>query len=94
MRELITIIDREGPVGLVVGLPLDDDGLEGPAGIAAREMGRSVTAQRPLPLEWIDESFTTAETLHSMRETGTRPLRGIDANAAATLLQQWLDGRR
>ncbi|HEY4099493.1 MAG TPA: Holliday junction resolvase RuvX [Gemmatimonadales bacterium] len=94
LRDLLDVIDRESPVGLVVGLPLDDNGLEGPAAIAARDMGGSVSARRPLPVEWIDESFTTADTLRTLRETGTGASLGVDASAAATMLQHWLNGRR
>jgi putative Holliday junction resolvase len=94
LRDLLDAIDHESPVGLVVGLPLDDNGLEGPAAIAARDMGGAVSARRPLPVEWIDESFTTADTLRTMRETGTGASLGVDASAAATMLQRWLDERK
>jgi putative Holliday junction resolvase len=93
--KFLTLIEREKPVGLVVGLPLDDDGMEGPAAIAAREMGRSLAARSGLPVAWIDESFTTASTLEAIRDTGGRPRPdAVDARAAATILQQWLDARR
>ncbi len=96
----LTLVEREQPVGLLVGVPLDDDGLEGVAAIAAREMGRALAARSGLPLDWIDESFSTADALRHTREAGSpaastaRPARSIDAAAAAEVLQRWLDGRR
>jgi putative Holliday junction resolvase len=91
----LTIVTRERPVGLVVGLPLDDDGREGDSALAAREMGVAFAARTYLPLEWIDESFTTARTLTTQREMGRRPAREtVDQLAAAELLQQWLEGRK
>jgi putative Holliday junction resolvase len=94
VAQFLTIVTREKPVGLVVGLPLDDDGREGDSAIAAREMGVAFAARTYLPLEWIDESFTTAQTLATMIEMSRRPTKqNVDRHAAAELLQQWLDER-
>jgi putative Holliday junction resolvase len=90
----LTLVETERPVGLVVGLPLDDESLEGLSATAAREMGRVFAERSKLPVDWIDESFTTARTLAVMAETGSRPRVGdLDARAAAELLQQWLNAR-
>ena len=95
LAQFLTIVTREQPVGLIVGLPLDDDGREGESALAAREMGVTFAARTYLPLEWIDESFTTAQTLETMRDMGRRVRPNeIDPLAAAELLQQWLDARR
>lgn len=104
LGQFLTIIERERPVGLVVGVPLGDDGMEGDAGTAAREMGRLLAARSELPIDWIDESFSTADAFAHARAAGlslgarSRPggtdPRGIDALAAAELLQRWLDRRR
>jgi putative Holliday junction resolvase len=96
--QFLTLIEREHPVGLVVGIPLGDDGLEGAAGTAAREMGRTLAARCGLPLDWVDESFTTADALAHAREAmlrkSTSGATSIDASAAAEILQRWLDARR
>ena len=105
VARFLTLVEREHPVGLVVGIPVGDDGLEGASGTAAREMGRTLAARCGLPLEWVDESFTTAEAIRHRREAGSATTRssrrtqrsgagGIDASAAAELLQRWLDTRR
>jgi putative Holliday junction resolvase len=95
LKSMLELIETRAPVGIVVGLPLGDDGMEGLPAIAAREMGRVVAAKTNLPVDWIDESFTTARTLATLRQSG-RSARGanVDALAAAELLQQWLDQRQ
>lgn len=97
MRDFLTIVEREHPVGLVVGLALDDDSAEGTAATAAREMGDVFGAKSGLPLDWTDESFSTVEAQGVMLASGrSRHHRAehVDSAAAATLLQQWLDRRR
>ena len=96
MGSFLTLVEAERPVGLVVGLPLDDEGHEGDAATAAREMGETCAARSGLPLSWTDESFSTARTRAELIAAGEAPRRhrtDIDALAAATLLQQWLDER-
>ena len=93
----LDLVERELPVGLVVGLPLDDEGAEGESAQAARAMGEQFAARAELPLEWIDESFTTAETLERLTASGIAPRQrkaDIDAMAAAIVLERWLDARR
>ncbi len=97
LKVFLDMVAREQPVGLVVGVPLGDDGLEGEPAIAAREMGRMCSARSKLPVEWIDESFSTTEAAAALRSAGaTRERRRneTDAAAAATILQRWLDARR
>lgn len=94
LRAMLETIERECPVGLVVGVPIGDDGLEGESAIAAREMGRVVADRAGLPLDWIDESFTTVRARAALRESRVRITADrIDQHAAAALLQEWLDHR-
>ncbi|MBP6442571.1 MAG: Holliday junction resolvase RuvX [Gemmatimonadales bacterium] len=97
LGQFLDLIEREHPVGLVVGLPLDDEGTEGESAQAARAMGEQFAARAALPIAWIDESFTTAETLERLTERGIAPRQrkaDIDAMAAAIVLERWLDTRR
>jgi putative Holliday junction resolvase len=93
----LDVVEREHPVGLVVGLPLDDDAAEGESAQAARAMGEQFAARTGLPIAWIDESFTTAEVLERLTDRGIAPRQRkamIDAMAAAVVLERWLDERR
>jgi len=87
LAAFLTAIEREHPVGLVVGVPYDDHGKEGESARAARSMGQLFAERSRLPIEWIDESFTTADALH---RSGPQ----IDAHAAAEILSRWLKERR
>lgn len=93
----LTIVEKEHPVGLVVGLPLDDEGQMGEAAQQAREMGEMFATRSGLPLDWLDESFTTTEAEHRLHERGISPRvrrYDVDALAAAVLLERWIAERR
>ena len=97
LRDFLDVVEREHPVGLVVGLPLDDDGHEGDSALAAREMAELFSTKAALPLAFTDEDFSTARVLEISRELGrtARDRRHeVDARAAAVLLQRWLEERR
>ncbi len=97
LRDFLTIVETERPVGLVVGLPIDDEGGEGESASAAREMGEVFGSRSQLPVEWVDESFTTAEVVDRLTSRGISPesrREKIDALAAAVMLERWLAGRR
>src|SRR3989304_115267 len=97
LGDFLDIVEREQPVGLVVGLPLDDDGHEGDSALAAREMADLFSTKAGLPLAFTDEDFSTARVLEISRELGrtARDRRHeIEARAAAGLLQRWLAARR
>jgi len=85
------------PRGLVVGLPLDARGEEGPAAELARELGELVAAELGCEVHYIDERFTTAAMHVRRREagiSGKRRANDIDAWAAAAILQTFLDRQR
>jgi putative Holliday junction resolvase len=84
-------------VGVVVGLPLDASGAEGPAAQAARELAGAIQRRSGRPVELWDERFTTARVRQAVHEMGgkTRGREGeVDALAATLLLQHFLDSRR
>lgn len=96
LSDFLTLVENEKPVGMVVGLPIDDEGGEGENAAAAREMGELFSSRSRLPVEWIDESFTTSEVLDRLAARGIAPgsrRDRIDAMAAAVMLERWLAGR-
>src|SRR5512137_1282294 len=81
----------------VVGLPLHMGGGEGDSARLARGFAASLTRELGLPVDLQDERLSTFEASTRLREQGlsARDQRGvIDAEAAAVILQGWLDGRR
>lgn len=82
---------------IVLGLPLDCEGQEGPAAQRARVFGDKLRAALHLPVELIDESFSTVEAeavLLAADVSRARRKEVVDKMAAAVILQRWLDANR
>ena len=80
--------------GYVIGLPLDGDGNETDWTAEVRAVGEEIGKRTKLPVRYLDERFTTAAALRTMRELGqsTRGRKGdVDALAATILLQYALN---
>lgn len=80
----------------VLGLPLNMDGTEGPAARLARAFAPRLEAALGVPVELFDERLSSFEAEARLREQGlsARDMRGrVDAEAAAVILQGWLDRR-
>jgi putative holliday junction resolvase len=79
--------------GFVVGLPLDGNGDETPRSTETRRIAATLAERTGLPVELVDERFTTAAARRAIHEMGgsTRERRGdVDALAATVLLQHAL----
>jgi putative Holliday junction resolvase len=82
---------------IVLGLPLDCEGQEGPAAQRARIFGDKLRDALHLPVELIDESFSTVEAeavLLAADVSRARRKQVVDKMAAAVILQRWLDAHR
>lgn len=82
---------------VVLGLPLNMDGTEGSSARLARAFAGKVEASLGTPVELYDERLSTfeAETRLRARGVSARDQRAvIDAEAAAVILQGWLEARR
>jgi len=92
------LLETEEADGIVVGLPLSLDG--GEHGEASRIVRAFIERLQPLikvPLELVDERFTTNMAVNSLIEAGMRreKRRDIrDAVSAALILKSFLDRRR
>jgi len=79
--------------GFVIGLPLDENGEDSERATEVRGIAAEIQKRTGLPVELIDERFTTAAALRAIREMGgsTRQRKGeVDALAATVLLQHAL----
>jgi len=82
---------------VLVGLPLKLDGGEGPAAKAAREFAAAVGRATNLPVELVDERFTTVQAHRELIGAGRRRRERrttVDSAAAALLLETWLAAHR
>ena len=100
LRDLVAIAQVVHEVGadiIVLGLPLDCEGNEGDAARRARDFAVRLGAHLALPIELIDESFSTVEAeevLLAADVSRKRRKEVVDKMAAAVILQRWLDLRR
>ena len=91
------IISEQGVGGLVVGLPLNMDGTDGPSAQSARAFGRNWVNHSPLPLVFQDERLSTSAVTRTLVEADTsrkRRAKVVDKMAAAYILQIALDRLR
>jgi putative Holliday junction resolvase len=91
MQQLRTYLIEYHPIRIVVGLPLEPGGGEGPSARAARETAALIAAKTGLPVTLADERLTTARAREADAAGGSVDL---DQRAATVLLQAYLDGAR
>jgi len=94
---LDNIISEQQVGGLVVGLPLNLDGSDGPAAQSARAFGRNWATHSDIPLAFWDERLSTLAVTRTLLDAdATRRRRGevVDKMAAAYILQGALDRLR
>jgi putative Holliday junction resolvase len=88
------ICQAEGVKTVVIGLPLNQRGQDGPAAQQVRQFAAQLKDKLPLEVVLEDERFSTAMAAVLLREAGksaknTRPV--IDQGAAQIILQTYLD---
>src|SRR5262245_38246230 len=84
------------PERLVVGLPINMDGSEGPQAAKVRRFAARVAEHLGIAVELWDERLTTVEAEELLRTTGVVRRRRrdvVDQVAAAGILRSYLAGR-
>ncbi|NTX59123.1 Holliday junction resolvase RuvX [Myxococcus sp. CA051A] len=82
---------------MVIGLPLNMDGSEGPRAEASRKFGDAVARSLGVQVELCDERLSTVAATRTLLEADVSRARRkevIDQVAAQFILQGWLDARR
>ena len=90
LSEVTKQIENFGIAGLVVGLPLNMDGSDGPAATEARRLADNFRRSLRVPVYVQDERLTTEEA-RSLTSDSTEKL--FDAEAAAVILQDFLSAQ-
>jgi putative Holliday junction resolvase len=96
LRALAAVVAERGAQVVVLGLPVNMDGTEGPAARSAREFGARLAGALPAGIRFVfwNEQLTTDEAEKRLLERGLshrERKQVIDSLSAAILLKSWLD---
>lgn len=94
IEALAAVVSREGAAEVVIGLPLHMDGREGASARNARRVAEALERRSSAKVVLWDERLTTTQAQRNRVARGTRGREGIDAEAAALLLQSYVDAAR
>jgi len=97
-NHIANLVEEHNVETIIVGLPLNMDGTEGPQAAWVRDYSTALAAAlqtRAITVQLWDERLSTEEAEDIMRAQGKRPDKAwIDAVAAAVILQNYLDAQR
>jgi putative Holliday junction resolvase len=96
LEAVAELLASYAPERLVVGLPLNMDGTEGPQAAKVRRFAARLAEHAGYQIELWDERLTTVEAESVMREAGVRHRRRkqlVDQLAAAAILRSYLARR-
>ena len=88
------IIETHDIAGLVLGLPLNMNGSEGPKCQSVRQFGRNLLKQQEFALYFQDERLSTVAVRHTLEEADfshDKRAKLVDSMAASFILQGVLD---
>ena len=94
---LLALYDERDCQGIILGLPVNMDGSEGPRCQATRAFARNLSGLRDVPIGFWDERLSTVAAERALLEADTsrkRRAEVIDSVAAAYILQGALDRAR
>jgi len=96
--ELARIVAAQGVGGLVLGLPINMDGSEGPRCQSLRAFQRNLAAKLDLPMAFWDERLSSAAVqrllIDEVDASRARRAQLVDKLAAAYILQGALDAMK
>lgn len=97
-RAIERVVNEWQPAFLIVGVPLNADGSRSELAIPAEDFARELGLHHQIPVDTIDERFSSLEAsdeLRKARAAGRRSRRvrreDIDAAAACVILERWFD---
>lgn len=97
LEQICTLIKENGVGELVMGLPKNMDGTEGPRAALCREFAALLQEQSGMEVHFWDERRTTVEAHNILSEHnyhGKKRKNTVDAVAAALILEGYLAYRR
>ena len=97
IEQILETMKSEQIEVVVIGLPLNMDGSEGPQAKLVEEFAEMLKLEVSVPIYFQDErlsSFAAGEKLSDIEMSQARKKKRIDAVAAADLLEAFLEGKR
>lgn len=92
LKEIVRFCREEDVETLLVGVPRSPGGTESAIAPRIRSFGMKLAEATSLDVVFHDETLTSDEAQRRLR--GRRSRAGVDAEAAAVLLEDWLADRR
>ena len=93
-RRIAELVGTHGAVRIVVGLPRTLPGEIGPQARRVQRWGARLQGPVAVPIVYWDERYSTVEAARRLASMPARRRPGIDAAAAAVILQDYLDTER
>ena len=93
LREVDALLAELEASEVVVGIPLDAEGEEGPQAAKVKDFSERLAKRLRIPVIYWDERFSTAEAEETLIEMGAsraRRRKVIDKMAAAVILESYL----
>lgn len=93
-QKLCAIIAEQNIGALILGLPMNMDGTEGPRCQSTRQFARNMEEKTPIPIYFWDERLSTVAVTRTLLEADAsrkRRAEVVDKMAAAYILQGALD---
>lgn len=93
-KTLLKLVDERQVAGLVIGLPLNMDGSEGPRCQSVRQFASNLSKLRDMPMAFWDERLSTVAVTRDMISADlsrAKRARIVDQSAAAFILQGAFD---
>ncbi|EFL90289.1 Holliday junction resolvase RuvX [Ahrensia sp. R2A130] len=97
VQAMLEFATAERVSGIVIGLPLNMDGSEGPRAQSSRAFARNLSRLTELPIQLWDESLSTSEALEGVSAKKAAQMKAdgkLDALAASLILQGCCDAMR
>lgn len=98
VSQVLDVIKEKSIEKIVLGLPLNMDGSEGPSASKIKAFASKITEQLPdMDIEFIDERRSSMLAASYMTETGTfgkKRKESVDTLSAQIILQTFLDRNR
>lgn len=97
VKKIKSVIDKEKPEMVVIGLPRNMDGTYGFRCDKCKELGELLKDEINIPIEYEDERLTTViahDILSGNNVKGKKRKENVDAVSAVVILQSFIDKRK